>query len=512
MNSFIVIWLILFPLSIMAQPPEWTNESFRKMKYPEKDFLSGYASEPNIKKEEPGFLLGRLETYAKNRLNESVIVSVQSVTNLDVTETNNQVIQYFKTSAASYSNLNLTGLKTETFYDTKAKTGYAFVYARKSDIETLYRNKVNTLKDQVSGIIKSAIQITRSGNIPKASELYFSCYPVLRQIEEAQSVLASLSSGKILPENFQINEINTLKFSVDSAVNALFSNQNNTLSDQVYFLVNTLKPQIINEKQSLRLTPFTYQDTRMGSPFSRKLAAELEQKLIAAGIQATTDAPLPGTDNLSTPLLMSGTYWEEGDFIKIVCIVKNIQTAKLIASSEAKISKQHLANTQVSFLPENFQQAMVNQKLFGKDEITGGDLNIELYTNKGADNLIFLSGDKMKLFVKANKECYIRCIYLMADGSKVLLLDNYYISSNQVNLLYELPYEFECAEPFGVETLTLNAQNKPFAPLQIKRESGYDFIVNDLGATLVATRGMKRIDDKSDQKAEKRLIITTIAQ
>ena len=148
-------------------------------------------------------------------------------------------------------------------------------------------------------------------------------------------------------------------------------------------------------------------------------------------------------------------------------------------------------------------------RVFSKGEIEGGDLKVELWTNKGADNLIFTEGEHMKLSVRANKECYLRVIYHLADGQKVLLLDNYYISTDKVNKVYELPYEFECSEPFGVETLQLNAQELAFGGLRTQKQDGYEFIVDDMQTILVTTRGMKRIE-KSDLKAEKRVTITTM--
>jgi hypothetical protein len=68
----------------------------------------------------------------------------------------------------------------------------------------------------------------------------------------------------------------------------------------------------------------------------------------------------------------------------------------------------------------------------------------------------------------------------MADGSQVLFVDNYYISSDKVNKVYELPYEFECSAPFGVETIQLSAQSEPFKKLNTKIVDGYEFVSDDL--------------------------------
>lgn len=132
-------------------------------------------------------------------------------------------------------------------------------------------------------------------------------------------------------------------------------------------------------------------------------------------------------------------------------------------------------------------------KAFKTDELTGGGFLAEIWTNKGDENLIYTEGEKLKLYVRINRESYIRVIYHMADGSKVLMVDNYYVGSDKVNTVYELPFEFECAEPFGVETLQLNAQTKAFDALNTTQQYGYDFISEKLNDILVNTRGFKKV-------------------
>lgn len=512
MKYLFLVMVSLCFFELTAQTPSWVEPEMRRMKYPDNVYLTGFASEMNLKKEDAAEVLKRCESYAKNRLNESVLVSVQSVSNLEVTETNSNILEYFKTSTASSSYINLSGLKTETYFDSKSKTGYAFVYAKRTDIENIYRNLIETKKTAINDNVQLAKSLLAGNDKQKAMKKYQECYPLLREIEEAQAVLAALAINQIEKQNLYIKEVSQIKTSFELEMNSLLSGQGNTPADQAFVMSNTLKTQIGDIQKPIRLTNLTFQDTKMGSQFSRRFSGELEQKLVTAGLSVTNDAGIPGQEAQQTPFLLTGNYWIEGGFVKLTILVKNIETGKLLASAEGKISKSWLDENQLAYLPENYKDALVNQKLFGKDEIIAGDLSIDIYTNKGKDNLIFVGGEKLKLLVRSNKECFIRCIYHMADGSKVLLLDNYYISSDKINQLIELPYEFECAEPFGVETLQLNAQNKAFEPLKTRREYGYDFIENDLSSTLVATRGIKRIDDQTPQKAEKRILVTTMSK
>jgi hypothetical protein len=151
-------------------------------------------------------------------------------------------------------------------------------------------------------------------------------------------------------------------------------------------------------------------------------------------------------------------------------------------------------------------------RAFNRDEVVKGDLNVEIWTNKGDENLVYTAGERLKFFVRANKECYIRLIYHLADKQSVLLLDNYYVAAHLTNKVIELPDEFECAEPFGVETLVVNVQTQQFGPLKTRSMYGYQFIEDSFNDILIGTRGIKKVTDNPPDKAEKRIIFTTMAK
>ena len=141
--------------------------------------------------------------------------------------------------------------------------------------------------------------------------------------------------------------------------------------------------------------------------------------------------------------------------------------------------------------------------------IVGGGLNLDLWTNKGADNLLYHGNDTLKLYTRSNHECYLRFVYYMADGSKVLLMNDYYIGSDQVNKVVQIPENFICAEPFGIESLVLNGQTTPFPKLSTTKRDGYIFIDNEVKDIVSQSRGFKRLNNEM-LNGEKRLIINTL--
>jgi hypothetical protein len=298
--------------------------------------------------------------------------------------------------------------------------------------------------------------------------------------------------------------VNELRVSVDSNINTLRNSNKLSLDEAANFLAFGFSMQSGEMKTPVKLANFTYQDTPMGSPFSRRFRGMLEQSLINQAHYNVVDPEVK-----SQGMVLTGSYWEEGDKLKVTALLRNETNGDAVASASCYIPIESLQQLSVDFKPENYKDAMTNMKMFAKDEMKGGELQVEVLTNKGKDGQIFSEGEMMKLFVRANRECYLRFIYHLADGSKVLLLDNYYINRDKVNQVYELPYTFECAEPFGVETLQLNAQTEVFEPLTVRSESGYDFIQENTEQILVKTRGFKKKEGEV-LKAEEIVMFTTM--
>lgn len=119
--------------------------------------------------------------------------------------------------------------------------------------------------------------------------------------------------------------------------------------------------------------------------------------------------------------------------------------------------------------------------------------DIQFWTNKGDSDLTFSDGDELKLYVRSPKETYIRLIYELADGTKVLMFDNYHIDHSQINKEIKYPETFECAAPYGNETALLYASDTPFRPLSVEDHDGYQFITETVQKLNKGTqRGFKK--------------------
>ncbi|MCK5822905.1 MAG: hypothetical protein KAG95_02815 [Bacteroidales bacterium] len=507
----ILVSFLLICLSaniLYSQEPEWIDYNSRKQKFPQSFYFSGFSWEKVKGDKVPNEVFAKLKNQVKTQISEAMQVTVATTTILNTAEIDDKFSQSFKQSSVSFSNVNLVGLKTETYFQKRKKTAYVLAYVKKSELSKHYKQNIVKKISQITSNIESAKKYLSDNDKQKALTTLYNCSPIFRDIEQSQTFLVAISKLKAAQVDFE--KTNKLKLEVNSEISKIETDKNVSLTDLCYLIASGFKMQTNEINQTIRLVPFTYQDTKMGSEFSRRLYKMLEQKLIQiSAYNISTKANLPNNDNQNKNLLITGTYWENEDNLKIITILKDVVTGKTIGSVEKKLPISCLEKNSISFMPENFENAYAKMKAFSKNEVINGGLLIDVWTNKGNENLIYTEAERMKLFVRANKECYLRFIYHMADGSKVLLLDSYYIGTDKINKVIELPYEFECAAPFGVETLQLNAQTKEFAKLNTKKQYGYDFISDDMEKIIQNVRGFKRVDDKL-LNAEKRIIITTM--
>ncbi len=503
--KILLSFIILISIKVNSQIPNWANDSIRRVRFDEKIFLTGFASEKNINKEDPAEMLNRLESYAKGQLIEYIQVKVKSEATQEITEVDDNLQKKFKAMYSASSNLKLSGLKVERSYDTKTKMGYAIAYANKTELFNYYKGLIESGLVKVAQKLDEAKGAIAKNDIQRSLKACLESSNLLVDVEQSQKVLLAIKAGSATEADVQNSRTEVQKSAIEDIVRNAQRNSGNTVDDASLFLARGLKLQTGILSNSVLLSNFTYQDTKMSSELSRRLSQSLASKLVSEGGYRIS------TDNAheSSNYILTGTFWKDDKEVKLIGTLKD-NFGKIVATSEAFIPLSWFQANSVNYMPENFEEAYTKMRVFGKNEIIKGDLNLEVLTNKGDDNLLYTEGEMLKFYVRVNKECYLRFIYNSADGQKVLLLDNYYIAENMVNKMVELPFEFECSAPFGIETLLASAQSIQFAPLSITHTDGFDFINNNLEEILINTRAFKKKQPKDAQGAEKRLVFTTM--
>ena len=210
----------------------------------------------------------------------------------------------------------------------------------------------------------------------------------------------------------------------------------------------------------------------------------------------------------SVPLQFFGGYWADGDRITLRTTLRNITTGEFKASAVVQFNESQRRDKDISLKPDNLEQFNQDWELFNPSEETlleeapqieeaprtvetspeesvvspkvfaSDGLIIEIATDRGTGPVVYTEGEIMTVFARANQETYIRLIYILADGKRTLLLENYHIDSEMANQSLEVG-KFVCTPPFGAEQLHVYAKREPFpelTPGETYEEDGYVYL------------------------------------
>jgi len=502
-KTILITLITILTTSIYAQKPNWIKFDQRQQLYPYEEYFIGFSSNLKDKDKSEHELFKELKQSAKAELINTVLVTVKSMSTLFQSDINNNISSEFRHAVTSFSEIKLNKAITETHYDKRKKTGYALAYVKKDALIDYYLQTLVHLKLNIAGKINAAEQFISIGDEEDALKAYFECMPLFCEAESAYTIVMALRASKE-----QISQIYEYETKVKKGIASIYRSDQISLPELCSFMTFGLNMQTGTFEDRIRLGSFTFEDSKMSSQFSRRFINAFEKELIEeANYEISTTASKPGSK--PPTYILSGTYWNDAGNLKVIAILRNTITGKPIASAEGYLPISWLNQRNISYKPENFGQAAENMQQFKSNEITNGGMQLQLWTNKGSDSPIFEENDILELYIRTNHECYIRIVDYMADGSKVLLVDNMYIGSDKVNTIEPLLIKFRCTAPFGVEVLQANAQTKEFPPLLTEREYGYDFILDDVDGILSNTRGFKRITNE-DLKAESRVVVTTM--
>jgi hypothetical protein len=490
-----------------AQSPEWVKNQGRSVRYPSNQFLTGYGVSYSKDQSERNNARDRAISSAKVNLIEKIRVKIQSVTSTQSEEDGDSYSSLFSSTVQSTSNVEISGLLTETFEEDGPMT-HALVFVPRKNVVSIYDHTVRMLKGKIKTAVSSAVSLEQQSKRAEALKEYLSCLPLMRDLEESQAILASISEmdrQDEIEDNDRSKELNMV--TIRTSIQRLIGRPVQDVDDAAWFLSYQVTEQIKmrgQTKSTLLIVPVQHQDSRMGSPFSRYFQTVLEQRM-------STLPEWNVVQQSPSDYILNGTYWTGKDGIKVIVYVRDVKHGTIIASAEAMLPTEVVAKTDRSILPENYLQALSDRKIFANGESAGGGLTVEAWTNKETLGNLFVEKEKMKVVIRVNLPCYIRFIYHMANGKRVLLFNEYYMDASKVNIPYEIPQTFISMPPFGSEVLQIIAQTERFTQFKTQSQDGFEYIIDDLQTIVQQTRGMKK--EKPDlMQAEERITITTMKE
>lgn len=513
----ILCLLNLIAASIYAGDPDWVTQFGKSSIYPSATYLTGFGTAPVKEKDAQQIAEGN----ARANLARTISVTIQSDIVDKLEEQGKKASQYFSSVTQSSTSLNISGVKTEIYK--KNKTVYALAYVSRAEIKNIYEKKKADLTQRIRSILVEAEQHQTDKKIDAAAAHYLSLFPLIDELKETKCILLVAGGGSAAHISTEMESL-IGKTEIAARIDQLLAQSITSLDDAARAVAYQLSKQM-NEQGKILVSPLTYQDSRLTSSFSRYFRQILEtqlQKFSVWDIAQQARGFVPKSSDVTRDLvvasgaglLFEGNYWEQGPRIKIIGRLREAATGRIAASAEVSLESKLVDAAELSLKPENYLTVLADQKAFRKDEIISSDIQLDVWTDKGTDPLLYTEGEIMKVYVRVNRASHVRLLYNFADGSRTLLFNDHYIDESKANQVVEIPGEFECVTPFGGETMIVVARTEPFPNLQTFERDGIHFLEEkDPGKAGFAVRGFKKKEPSGNaQQTERRLTITTMAK
>ncbi len=344
MKKISCILLFFLPVWLMAQAPQWIDYSWRTSAYPEQDYFMSFISGEVSENQDAKSLLDEYEEQAKAALIQQIQVSLQAATDYQVANIDAATTEAFRMRSQSLSKAQITGLRTERYHDRKKSLAYTIAWAKKSELKYFYRNAVSRLMEKIENQKITADNYRSKNDQQQALKTYYETMPVFTELEEAQFILLALEI--VNESDTRLKESHDLLTAVKSAITDLQQSEKASIDDLGYFMAYGLFLQLGDLQSPVNLQAFGFENSGLISEFSERFKTALSSGFVRAGDYKVSDYPS------SSAVAVSGSYWKEGELIKVNAVARQNGQAK--AAAEISLPVQWLRDRSVNWIPEPY--------------------------------------------------------------------------------------------------------------------------------------------------------------
>ena len=480
----------------LAQKPAWIDSASREKLFDEKAYLISFLIDSEVDKSAIASQAKDLKAFAQEQIQSLLQIKLDQ-------QVNSQRLPYYLVNKKKWIANIQAFIQYQHYYDPDEKLLYVLAYLKKNALQQKYEAIKTQHHQNIGRALAKSQEKLQQKYYKDALKTCLEGFADLRKLEFVSWAIATLTN--VVPD---ANDIDTHKKMLHKQLAKIQKYKTDDLAAVASYIAQCFSVKVGKLDKPVQLLNFSYRNSGINSQFSRKFRQVLKAALNKRSLEVAevNNAILYDAFQRNTYQL-KGSYWEEANpkQIRLVLLLEEGSSGKLITSLDVYLDQDALQNQDTRFKPAQYQKALSQIKIFNQNQSPSrGGLELDVWTNKGKQNPIFVKGEDVKFYVKANKPCYLRFIYHLADGTTVLLLDNYYIGANKVNQVYEIPQVFECAAPFGLEILHLNAQSRQFNDVSTERIEGYKVITGGILEFLKSSRGTR------DARAETKVLITTL--
>ena len=460
----------------------------------------------NIEDEYPGYILGtgiadingnnflakqQAENMAKQQVASTIFINISGKTMDFVSQVgsgeNASVEEYFMNEIEIYTDIDLMGCK---ILKKSNNDEHYFILAgvKKKDLKKNYENSIKQLSSDITEQFKTA-EFLLNSNPSQALKHYEICLQKINEIKSKTKILLFLNDGtdtsglnvSLPPQNMIMTKLAELQESVPKSE-----------SEIADILLSDIKEQL-TEKDGIIIYPFEFENTGFVSDFGNNLDHILKSKIISLIGKDVIDHSK--NVNLNEVNLITGKMLRSANGLSIQLKLRN--TLKETYSKHIFLNEITCKSFGWNFIkPKKLDAALLNKIELNKAIKSDTSLKTEIQTDKiSYGPITYKYNDEPKLAVRTNKACYIRLIYIFSDGTKTLLIDNYFMNNEMVNKWNKLPLEdLVVTEPSGIEQMLLQSSTQKMPELITESvDAGgfeYSIITGELGKEIARTRGL----------------------
>lgn len=201
-NSYLIVLFVITFSSAKAQnDPTWLKDSWRAEQYPASVYITGFVQDEKNKNESIAEATERVKNMARGNLSESILASVQSVSDSysksfiekNAKSFNETVTETLQSQIKISSKLDINGIRIESFV--KNNTVYGFAFANKYEVIGYYKANLNLKIQQIEGFINAATELENNREKKKAKDEFNKSLPIFNEIAEAQGILSALDKN-----------------------------------------------------------------------------------------------------------------------------------------------------------------------------------------------------------------------------------------------------------------------------------------------------------------------------
>ncbi|WP_005034020.1 DUF4384 domain-containing protein [Holophaga foetida] len=494
--------LVLVPAliapALSAQAPAWIQSP--SAPFPSHTYLTGYGlseargSEAQRMKE--------AKAMARQELASTLRVRVQSEFTSATAHTRTEGTRYVQNLVQTRSDLDLEGLdRFETWTDPRSGAIHVLAVIERTRAASLLEERLQTQAREARSEFQRIKAHRDLDGLLKVRGL-------LKRTHEDAGLLRVLGKSAMPLDLPSQGELDSMALEVLKARPGL----DGALDAALYTLGADLPGRL-----RVMIDRIVYGQTRFSSTFGAYLEQRLGERLLKFdGIQVL-DRALAAREGspLQSQALLHGTYIEMGDEVSLL-LKATAMGGEELASSQIRLPKAWIQKAGLRLLPENHQEAAQSLAILDT-QVRPSDLKINLQVDRG-DGGIYRQGELLHLFLRSNRDCYVRVVYQQVDGSKVQVFPNQYHPDYRVkkDAITRIPaegdlFELRISEPFGSEIVKVFASTEPFelAPAATAQEGPFARLDASVQAMTTRFRGIQ-VQKAKTLSAEASAVVNTV--